>query len=82
MPEEDRAPVDPKFEDRRRKAYMLAKKIGFTDQERYEYANMVLHPAAINEITSWRQLTDSQMMRLLDALEGVIYYEALKLQRV
>ena len=51
---------------RRRKAYMIAKEIGLTDEERHELATIILR----RDITSWKQLSDAQMTRLLDAMEG------------
>lgn len=51
---------------RRRKAFMLAKDIGLSDEERHELATIILR----RDITSWGQLNEAQLERLLDALEG------------
>lgn len=53
-------------EARRRKLHMVAKQIGLTRDERIELAEYILR----RDITSYRQLDDSQVIRLLDALEG------------
>ena len=53
-------------EARRRKAYMVAKQIGLTDEQRMALAETILR----RDITSWKQLDDDQIVRMLDALEG------------
>ena len=53
-------------EARRRKAYMVAKQIGLKDEERIDLAGYILR----RDITSWTQLDDDQIIRMLDALEG------------
>ena len=45
---------------------MLAGEIGLTREERMEIARVILW----RSITSWNQLDDAQVARLLDALEG------------
>lgn len=50
----------------RRKAFMLAKAIGLTDDERHELATIILR----RDITSWGELNEVQYSRLLDALDG------------
>ena len=52
---------------RRRKLYASAKELGFTDEERYEFAEYLLR----RDIRSWKGLDDAQVCRLLDALEGI-----------
>lgn len=50
---------------------VLKREIGLTDEERYELATILLR----RDITSYSQLTDEQVNRLLDAAEG---YEKIK----
>jgi hypothetical protein len=45
---------------------MLAAEFDMTRDERIELAQYLLR----RDITSWKQLTDAQVGRLLDALEG------------
>lgn len=54
------------LEARRRKLFVLAKEIGLEREERMELAKAILW----RDITSWRQLDDDQVRRMLDALEG------------
>lgn len=64
--------------NRRRKAYAMAKTdLGLTDEERHALASYMLR----RDITSWKQLSDSQMTRLLDAMEGAILILSLYQQR-
>lgn len=65
--------------DRRRKAYALATDIGLTRDERIALAQIVIFN---EEITSWRQLSDGQMGRLLDALEGYVYVNHMLVDRL
>jgi hypothetical protein len=51
---------------RRRKLFALADEFGLTRDERLELASTILW----RDITSWAQLDDDQVVRLLDALEG------------
>jgi hypothetical protein len=51
---------------RRRKLFLLAAKFDLTRDERIELAQYLLR----RDITSWKQLSDAQVCRLLDALEG------------
>lgn len=69
--------MDKGEDDRRRKAYTLAKEIGLSRDERMALAEYVLR----RDITSWKQLSDSQMSRLLDSMEGFTYVHSLILQR-
>lgn len=62
---------------RRRKLMMLAKEMGLTRDERIELSQMILR----RDITSWKQLDDDQVIRMLDALEGHLLITALLLQR-
>lgn len=50
----------------RKKLYERAKSIGLTREERIELAQYILR----RDITSWKQLDETQVVRLLDALEG------------
>lgn len=45
---------------------VLAKEIGLEREDRMELAKAILW----RDITSWRQLDDEQVVRMLDALEG------------
>lgn len=53
-------------EARRRKAHMLAKEIGLSDEDRRDLASMLLR----RTVSSWKQLDEDQYIRILDALEG------------
>lgn len=55
---------------RRRKLFALAKnELGLTDDERHELAEWVLR----RDISSWSQLDDAQVCRMLDTIEGFIW---------
>jgi hypothetical protein len=56
---------------RRRKLFHLADLVGLSREERIELAQIMLR----RDITSWKQLDDDQIVRMLDALEG---YEKVK----
>lgn len=62
---------------RRRKLYMLAKEIGLSDEERWSLAEYLLR----RDITSWKDLDDAQVCRLLDAIEGWALISELERQR-
>jgi len=51
---------------RRRKLMATASEIGLTRDERIDLASYLLR----RDITSWKQLDEDQVCRLLDALEG------------
>lgn len=51
---------------RKRKLWMLAKELGMNHDERIELTQYLLR----RDVTSWDQLTDDQVVRLLDAVEG------------
>lgn len=69
-----RVPQSPQ----RRKLYLLAKTtIGLTDEERIDLAQFLLR----RDITSWKQLSDEQVGRMLDACEGYQLIDELKRQR-
>jgi hypothetical protein len=53
-------------EARRIKMMAVAREIGLTRDERIELAQYLLR----RDITSWKQLTDEQVNRMLDCLEG------------
>jgi hypothetical protein len=63
---------------RRRKIHVLAKELGMSDDDRIEFARALLW----RDITSWSQLNDDQVYRLLDALEGARLVIELYRQRV
>jgi len=50
----------------RRKAYALAKQIGLDRQDRISLSNMIL----CYDHDSWRHISDVQLARVLDAMEG------------
>lgn len=52
--------------DRRRKLFLLAAEIGLSRGERIELSQYILR----RDITSWKQLDETQVCRMLDALEG------------
>jgi hypothetical protein len=54
---------------RRRKLFVLADEIGLSREERIEFARVLLW----RDITSWGNLGEQQVDRLLDALEGYIF---------
>lgn len=54
------------LEARRRKLFVLAKEATLTRDERIELSKAILW----RDITSWRDLDDDQVRRMLDALEG------------
>ena len=56
-------------EARRRKLFALADQIGFTREERIEFAKVLLW----RDITSWGNLNEQQVDRMLDALEGYVF---------
>lgn len=51
---------------RKRKLMMVARELGLTREERMEFACYMLR----RDITTWRTLSDEQVWRLLDGLEG------------
>lgn len=51
---------------RRRKLYERAKSIGLTREERIDLAQILLR----RDITSWKQLDEAQVVRMLDAIEA------------
>ena len=53
-------------EARRRKLHMVAKEIGLSRDDRIELSQYILR----RDITSWTELDEAQMTRMLDALEG------------
>ena len=50
----------------RRKAYALAKEFGLDRQDRISLSNLILQ----NDHDSWEHLSEVQLSRVLDALEG------------
>jgi hypothetical protein len=51
---------------RKRKLWQRAKELGLSYDERIELAQYLLR----RDVTSWEHLTDDQVVRLLDAVEG------------
>lgn len=62
---------------KRRKAYASAKELTMTREERHAFATYLLR----RDITSWRQLSETQIERILDALEGIELFLELMRQR-
>lgn len=62
----DKPTVVDLVESKRRKAYCIADELGLTRDERIEMARVLLW----RDVTSWGGLSDSQMERLLDAMQG------------
>jgi hypothetical protein len=60
-----------------RKLHLRAKEIGLTRDERIDLTQFLLR----RDVTSWKQLDDDQVLRLLDCLEGYQLIEALLAQR-
>jgi hypothetical protein len=50
----------------RKKLYLLADEIGLTREERIEWASFAMR----RDLTSWKQLDEDQVLRMLDQLEG------------
>lgn len=65
-------------EARRRKLHMVAKEIGLSRDDRIELSQYILR----RDITSWKQLDDDQVVRMLDALEGFALVTWLLARRV
>lgn len=61
VPETDDGPLA-----RRRKLFVYADALGMSREERIDLAEFVLR----RDITSWKQLDDTQVLRLLDCFEG------------
>lgn len=57
---------DNGIENKRRKLFAYADTFGMSRQERIDLSEILLR----RDITSWQDLTDSQVDRLLDAFEG------------
>ncbi len=51
---------------RRRKLHLLAKRIGLTTDDRHALAEMLLR----RDVSTWAGMSDADVCRLLDALEG------------
>lgn len=51
---------------RRRKAFQIAQRLGLDRDDRLELARVLLWC----DVESWKDLDDSQIRRILDALEG------------
>jgi hypothetical protein len=66
------------LEARRRKMFVLAKELGLSDDDRIEFAKALLW----RDLTSWKQLNDAQVLRILDGLEGARMVIELYRQRV
>ena len=59
------------------KLFALADDLGLSRDERIEFARTILH----RDIVTFRNLEDSQVDRLLDAVEGALLFQELKRQR-
>jgi hypothetical protein len=66
----------------RKKAFILAREIGLTTEERQDFASMML-PGHKEGIDTWSDVTDEEILRLLDGMSGYIYLrELVELHRV
>lgn len=61
-----------------RKAFVLAREKGITDEERVEFAAEIIN----RDIESWSELDEHEVERVLDALHGVHVYGQLMAQRI
>lgn len=57
----------------RKKAYALSREIGLTRAERIDLASYVLR----RDVESWDALSEVQIVRILDALDGFVLVTAL-----
>lgn len=62
---------------RRKKMYAVAKEIGLSRGERIELAQYLLR----RDISSWSDLDEDQVCRILDAMEGWLLIETLNAMR-
>lgn len=61
----------------RRKAYKVAQDLGLSREERHAFASYLLR----RDVETWRSLSEAQIERLLDAMEGIELYCELVRQR-
>jgi hypothetical protein len=64
-------------DNRRRKLYLICDEIGLSRSERIEFSQYLLR----RDITTWKTLSDAQVGRLLDGLEGFQLVSELLSQR-
>ena len=62
---------------RRKKLFVMAAQLGLLRDERIELASMILR----RDMTSWKDLTDEQVIRLLDAMEGYAFITYMKMDQ-
>lgn len=65
-------------EARRRKAYLLAREIGLSRDDRLHLAEYLLR----RDVTTWEGLDDEQISRLLDGMESHMLILELYRQRI
>lgn len=70
-------PEPGSLEARTRKLFVLCDHLTLTKDDRIDLAKTILH----RDITSYKQLTEDQVDRLLDALEGAILIDELRRQK-
>lgn len=63
---------------RRKKLFLYAKRIGLSRQDRIDLGEYVLR----TDVSSWKDLDDEQVKRLLDALEGYLLVSYLLSEQV
>jgi len=68
---------DSRQSSTRRRAYAIAKELTFTDEERWQFAEFFLKV----DVSSWRNLTEAQIERVADALEGARLVKVILQQR-
>lgn len=77
VPADDEIVPDPVPDTRRKRAFALADALHLTREERHELAEMLLK----RDVASWGSLSNAEMGRMVDALEGYALTHALMLQR-
>lgn len=61
----------------RRKLFVWADSFGFSNHDRILFAEQILR----RDVTTWKTLTDDEVLRLLDAFEGAHLVVELLMQR-
>jgi hypothetical protein len=63
---------------RQRKLFVLARELNLTEDERHEFAGEILQ----RDVTSWADLSDEDVERVLDGLHGAQAFIELMRQRI
>lgn len=64
-------------EKRRRKMYLLARELWLTREDRLDLAEKLLW----RDVESWKDLSEPEINRMLDALEGFVLIQFLRAER-